>query len=469
MRNLALALILSATANHLARAAAPSASTVAPPAAAQVPAAVIDVALGESVVRLERRAVKRVLLSDPGVADLRLLEEGQYQVRGLRLGSTDLWVWYADAAATPVKYTVVVGADLADLQRRVGEASAGAPVRVYALRERVVVEGVVPDVETLEHVVQLVRVHDKEFVNLLTVRGDHQVQLKVVFAEVNRTSLRELGLNALLKPEGMLATLSGPQTSNLGSSVTYQSQGAAPSIGQGVLGAATADAFQLVGYVRGVGGGAALLSVLEQNDVARTLARPTLAALSGQEATFLGGGRIPIPVQQQNNQISIAFEEYGVKLSFVPTVLAGEVIDVATSVEVSELDRGNALKLSGVEVPAITTRKGQSRLRIGNGMTFALAGMLSERVVSTRAGVPLLSDIPVVGALFRYVRHQRTDTELVIFVTPELIRPLSAGEVPVVPGSDLDLAPSDLELFLLGHAGGVGAAIAPVGPVGVER
>ena len=210
--------------------------------------------------------------------------------------------------------------------------------------------------------------------------------------------------------------------------------------------------------------------MLEQTSVARTLARPTLTALSGQQAEFLSGGEIPIPVAQTTTQITIEYKKYGVKLVFVPTVLSGNVIDMKAYVEVSEIDETNSTRLSGIDIPALSSRKGDTHLRLESGMTFAMAGMLSERTVASRAQVPLLGDIPLVGALFRYVRHERIETELVIFVTPELVRPLGPGEVPLPLGRTENYNPNDLELFLLGSLVRVGSRTAePTGEGGMER
>jgi pilus assembly protein CpaC len=442
-------------------------------AAAQGP--VLDVGLGESVIQQEARPVSRVLISDPAVAELRLLEEGQYQVRGLAVGSTDLWVWYRDDVAHPRKYAVVVSADLADIERRVqATVQSGPSPSIYAVRDRIVVEGEVPDVETLERVVRLARIYDPEFVNLLTVRGDHQVQLKVVFAEVNRTGLRELGLNVFLQPPGMLGSMVGPGEVQSASSARFLTQNAAPNINGGIVGAPMAGAFNLVGMLTGAFDAAALLSVLEQQNVARTLAEPTVSALSGQQAKMVVGGEVPIPVAQQNEQISVEWKEYGVKVVFVPTVLGGEAIDVRTYVEVSDLDPNNALVSAGLEIPAISKRQGESHLRLRSGDTFALAGMLSERTTAMRAAVPILGDIPLVGALFRYVKHDRAETELVIFVTPELIRPLGPGEVPPPPGATENYNPNDFALFLLGAITEPGSradkrAAQPSGAYGMSR
>lgn len=405
----------------------------------------IDVGIGESVIKRDNRAISRVLISDPDVAELRLLEEGQYQVRGLAVGSTDLWVWYRDDVAHPVTYQVLVSADLTDVGRRIRGAVNGPAPKIYPVKERLVVEGPVDDLETLERVAAIAKIYDPEFVNLMTVRGDHQVQLKVVFAEVSRSGLRELGLSVLFD-------------NNAG--VGAQLVGFAPGT----------DVIQLVGSFSGAFDVAALLAVLEQNKLSRTLAEPSLVALSGQQAEFLAGGEIPVPVAQQDEKITIEFKEYGVKLAFVPTVLSGNVIDMLAYVEVSELDPNTTIRLANIEIPGMLIRKGDSHLRLESGMTFAMAGMLHERTTSTRAAVPILGDIPLVGALFRYMKHKREETELVIFVTPELVRPMAPGEVPTAPGTTEGYNPSDFQLFLLGQLTVPGSRTAePTGEYGLQR
>jgi pilus assembly protein CpaC len=406
---------------------------------------VIDVGIGESVIQRDNRVIARVLISDPAIAELRLLEEGQYQVRGLAVGSTDLWVWYRDAISQPVNYQVVVSADLTDITRRVRTAVTGAAPRIYPVKDRLVVEGAVDDLETLERVAAIARIYDKDFVNLMTVRGDHQVQLKVVFAEVNRTGLRELGLTALFDD-------------NAGTGI---------SLGGFTPGT---DVVSLIGTFSGAFDLTATLAVLEQNKLSRNLAEPTLTALSGQQAEFMAGGEIPVPVGQRDYRITIEFKEYGVKLVFVPTVLSGQVIDMRSYVEVSEIDPNTTIRLADIEIPGLLVRKADSHLRLESGMTFAMAGMLHERTTSTRAALPVLGDIPVVGSLFRYVKHKREETELVIFVTPELVRPLAPGEVPTPPGKTENYNPSDFQLFLMGQLTTPGSRTEePTGEYGLKR
>ena len=215
----------------------------------------------------------------------------------------------------------------------------------------------------------------------------------------------------------------------------------------------------------------AFLSVLEQNSLARTLVQPTLVALSGQEATFLAGGEIPVPVGQVNGFISIEYKKYGIGVAFVPTVLSGDVVDMRVSVSVSDIDPSSGIQLVGVSVPGLTVREVVSHLRLRSGMTFAMAGLLSEHTVATRSQIPLLGDIPLIGTLFRYVQHDRQETELMIFVTPTLVRPMAAADVPPPPGTTENYNPSDLDLFLLGSltAGPATRTAQPTGAYGLAR
>jgi len=355
--------------------------------------------------------------------------------------------------------------DLSDLIRRIDAVVEGEPPAVYPLKDRIVVQGQVDDLDTLEHVAQVASIYDKDFINLMTVRGDHEVQLEVVFAEVSRSDLRELGLNVLWGDSNLAAGLLQP---NLATTNTV-TNGDASIINGGVPPAAAAGAFELLGYASQINL-SAVLSVMDDYELSKILAQPTLTCLSGQQCEFLAGGEIPLPAPGGNGSVTVTYKEYGVKLVFVPTVLAGNVIDMRVYVEVSQPDFGTGTRLTGIEVPGFVSRKGKSHLRLDSGMTFAMAGMISDNVAYSRAKVPLLGDIPVVGTLFRYTQHKRQETELVIFVTPRLIRPLGPGEVPAPPGTSEDNNPTDLELFLLGMDHRPGSRTAqPTGHVGLQR
>lgn len=425
----------------------------------------LDIEAGKSVVIETPKNATAIAITDPTVADIvPLASANKIQVQGKKVGSTDLVIQQGQGVP-PLIYEITVHQDLSDLIRRVDALVEGEPPNVYPLKDRIVVEGPVDDLDTLEEVAQVARVYDPNFVNLMTVRGDHQVQLEVVFAEVSRTALRELGLNVLWGDEDLTAGLVSPNF-NTNTAVTTPNTS---RINGGIVPAAAAGTFHLLGYVDDLDLGA-VISVLEDNRVSKILAQPTLACLSGQQCEFLAGGELPLPSPGGSGMIRIEFKEYGVKLLFVPTVLAGNVVDMRTYLEVSEPDYANGTRLTGIEVPGFISRKGKGHLRIDNGMTFAMAGMLSERTTYTRATVPLLGDIPVVGTLFRYTRHLREETELVVFVTPRLIRPLGPGEVPAAPGTTEDNNPTDVEMFLLGMGHRAGSRTAePTGEVGLQR
>lgn len=432
-------------------------------------ATVIDVSVGTSVIRAESRPVSRVLLSDNTLAELRLLEEGQYQIRGLSVGTTDLYVWYRGDEGRPRMYKVIVTNDLSDVARRITEAAPGSSLHVYPVRDRLVVEGYVDDLETLEKVAAVAKVYDEKFVNLVAVRGDQQVQLKVIFAEVSRSGTRELGLNITGNSANYYGGMQGPKrTTTAYGAWTPDDQ--YPQLNYNAAFSPSGEAFNLMGMITGGVNLAAVLSVLEQYNLARTLAEPTLVSLSGQQAEFLAGGEVPIPVGATGNKITIEFKEYGVKLVFVPTVMSGKVIDMQVYVEVSEVDPNTSISLLGIEIPGFIARKGKTHLRIEDGMTFAMAGLLDERTTATRAQIPILGDIPIIGAAFRYVKHDRDEKELVIFVTPSLVRPLAATEVPPPPGVTENYNPNDFELFLMGNLTAAGSrTVQPTGSYGLTR
>ena len=436
----------------------------------------IDVEVGQSSIQKSSRPFARVLISDPSVAEIKLLEEGQFQIRGLAIGSTDLWVWYRDDLEHPEVFELTIRRDLSDLITRVEDLVPEGPApHIYPLNERIVVEGSVPDLVTLERVAAIASVYDPEFVNLMSVRGDHQVQLEVVFAEVSRSAIREMGLNFLWGNDFASGTIVNPSTTGDRGSVLHPdvaTPGLQPAdlVNSGIVYTAGSGAFALMGILDDPANIAAVLSVLEQHGVTKILAKPTLVALSGQQAEFLAGGEIPVPVAQTNNRITLEFKEYGVKLVFVPTVLGNDIIDVRVYVEVSEIDSSTSTRITGIEIPGFLSRKAESHLRVSDGMTFAVAGMLSESMRYTRASVPILGDIPIVGAAFSYTQHRRDETELMIFVTPRLVRPMDSSEMPPLPGTTEDNNPNDFELYWLGmdhRAGSRGAE--PSGDVGLKR
>ena len=425
---------------------------------------------GHSFIYDQKRAIKQIILGDPEIISVESLSPEQFRIKGLAVGSTNLWVIFSDAPSRPVSYEIYIQQDLSDLIQRIDDiVDGGSAPKAYPVNGRLVLDGTVDSLQELEQIAAVARLFDEEFVNLMSVGGDHQVQLQVVFAEVNRSGLRELGMNALYGDSFLGLGLQSP--GQTGTNSVFRSDASTPNnINGGSLRAPLSGTFNVLGVFGSPIDLSAILSVLEQNGVSKTLAQPTLVALSGQQAEFLAGGEVPVPAQSNNNRIVIDFKEYGIKLMFVPTVLGGEVIDMRVYVEVSDVDPNNAVRLTGIEIPAFVSRKSSSHMRVESGMTFAMAGMLQETTRQTTQQIPLLGEIPILGALFRSVKYERDETELMIFVTPHLVRPMAPDEVPPPPGTTEQSNPNDFELFLLGLDHRVGSRTAePTGPIGLER
>jgi pilus assembly protein CpaC len=206
-----------------------------------------------------------------------------------------------------------------------------------------------------------------------------------------------------------------------------------------------------------------VVSLLEQNQLAKTLAEPTLVAMTGQEARFLAGGEFPIPLSTGLGGLSVLFKKFGIQLKFLPTVLSDGVINLHLETEVSEIDPSLGVSLGGFVVPGLTSRQSETTVRLRDGQSFAVAGLLSDRVRSTVGKVPLLGEIPILGALFRSTSYRRDESELLVVVTARLVRPVSAHDAPFMPGSGETNDPDDFELFLLGRTTGSSNANPPRG------
>jgi pilus assembly protein CpaC len=404
----------------------------------------LDIELGKSLILETASDPTTIAVTDATICIAQTMGNARkIQVQGLEIGNTDLVIQFGDHG-NDLTYDVVVHRDLSDLIRTIDTITEGTPPSVYPLEDRIVIQGPVDDLDTLEQVAQMTQIFDPQFVNLMTVRGDHQVQLEVVFAEISRSGSRELGLNVLwgnakksigIGTESASASLVGNLLPELAGQLAPGIETPAPAAGL----------FQVAGFVSQINLGA-ILGIIQEYKLGRILAKPTLVTLSGQSGSFMAGGEVPIQTTQGLGSVSTEFKPYGVQMDFVPTVLAGNVVDLVVNITVSEIDQGTGSN----GVAGMLSRQGSSHLRITSGMTFAMAGMINEHINYVRSGAPGLSKIPVLGALFRTVRHVRTETEVVIFVTPRLVRPLAAGEIPAYPGTTENNNPGDMELFLLG-------------------
>jgi pilus assembly protein CpaC len=330
-------------------------------------------------------------------------------------------------------------------------------VELRSVNGTIVLRGSVPDAATAEQVAQLASlVQGGEVRNQLDVAGVQQTLLRVVVAEVNREAMRQLGVNWAIggsdwSRDFFFANNLGQITPTVFSSSGLANVLLPPPAGQltysvaPVLGGATTVSF---GFPRAEF--QMFLNALRDNGISRTLAEPNLVAISGQTATFLAGGEVPIPVAQAGaaaGAITVEYREFGVRLAFTPTVVAGQIIRLHVMIEVSEAVPTQQLA-GGFPVFTFNTRRVESTIECGNGQTFAIAGLLSEEIRASSSKIPGLGDLPILGALFSSTNYQKSNTELVVMVTPQLVEPLDPQQIPPAPGS-LMTEPSDYEFFAL--------------------
>jgi pilus assembly protein CpaC len=382
-----------------------------------------------------------LFVADPRVAEARPASATSVFVFGLAVGRTTIAAM--DNAGHPVGvYEVTVlpsSAQAAVAGAAIGRALPGEPIHARATPDGVELSGQVATPADAEHAAAMAKsfVGDKQAVaNRLRVGEQIQVLLRVRIVEMSRTLTRDLGLNwqNLAGNIGTFATI-GLATQFPLADLTSGST--APVVASAVFHKTSVEA---------------IVDALAQDQLVHILAEPNLTTVSGEPASFLVGGEFPVPVAQQQNTISVEFKQYGISLAFVPTVMGGDRINMHIRPEISQLTDQGSVQLtagnSSLVIPALTVRRADTTVELGSGQSFAIAGLLSDNVTHTGNGVPFLGEVPVVGSLFRSDSFQRQQTELVILVTPYIVRPVSDPAALHVPAEGWT-PPNDLERILL--------------------
>ena len=419
----------------------------------------LSLEVGQNRLLLLSEEIARVAVADPTVADLKVITPTQVLLTAKGAGSTDLTLWNRENR--PVVMALQVARNIDALKRQLKELFPGENIGASAAGDLVVLSGEVSDLRVPERAVEVAKLHAKEVANLVKVAGNQQVQLEVRFAEVSRTGLREIGVNFFQK------TKDGRYVSGLFGSRTIPGQflntttnPAIPGTGPSGLAASGQppdvpapqfqNAFSLFfsGYPSFPF--SVMLNLLESNGLAKVLAEPTLVTLSGQEARFLAGGEIPIPLASALGQITVEWKKFGIILSFTPTVLGEGTIHLKLAAEVSDLDPSSGVTIAGTTVPGILSRQSEVTIQLGDGESFAVAGLLSDQVRSQIDKVPWLGSLPILGALFRSSSYSRQETELLVVVTAHLARPVAPEQVQPLPTDRAGIEPDNFEYFLLG-------------------
>lgn len=398
------------------------------------------------------------------IADVRLLSARRILITGQDFGTTSVVLLGADDKQ--FVFEVSVELDLRRLNEAIRAIDPQSHAKAGSLFNHVVLTGTVSSAERATRIVELATLFlplqtsgqpAATVQNHLEVAGEQQVLLRCVVAEVNRFASRELGINGFLVGKNAADAF---LINQLGG-INPISFGAAPDFPVSSLLAPASQFF--VTPEEGIPVSAQttislgfpriqmqlFMRALADNSLLKILAEPNLVAISGETATFLAGGEFPIPVPQGFQTITIEYREFGVRLNFTPVVRGHQRIRLRVAPEVSELDFANGITLEGIRVPALRTRASETTVELGSGETIAIAGLLSEQANGVASRVPGIGDVPIIGALFRSVQFQRSQTELVILVTPEIIAPLDAHQKVSLPGEEMT-DPSDSELYLLG-------------------
>lgn len=407
--------------------------------------------VGKSTIITSPAPLKRVSLAAPEIADAIVLSPQQVYLVGKAVGITNLTLWRADDSVFIV-LDLEVSPDLARLKEKLNEILPGEDIRVMATHDSITLSGVASSTASLAQALAIAESYaPKKVVNLLQVGGTHQVMLEVRIAEMSRTLTRRLGFNfAYTRGGDFGVSLLNSLTSITSSGDATLSTPGAP-FGMDVSSSINA----LFRFHKGSATWTGFVDALKENGLVKILAEPTLISLSGQEASFLAGGEFPIPVPQETNVVTVNYKTYGVGLTFTPTVLSDGKISMKVAPEVSDLDYTNAVYIYGYLVPGLTTRRVSTVIELANGQSFAIAGLLKDNVRQVISKFPVLGDIPILGALFRSSAFQKNETELIIIVTPHLVKPLDLASQPLP--TDQYIEPDDFEFYLLGAMEGKGA------------
>jgi len=407
----------------------------------------ISLSVNQSLALEFTQPVKKTAIANDQIASISVVSPKLVLVTGKSFGFTQLVLW--DEAGGQYVYDIRVDVDMRRLEKTLRDAAPTAKVRVSSILDTVVLAGVVPDAPTAARLVALANVFARKVNNQLQTAGIQQVLLRATVAEISRKAVRTLGLN------GAFFGAKAFGGSNLDlinpTSIGLQGGTAVPID--------PPNHFQIMGSL-GVAPTSTLyfglprtqmelfLKAMQENSLLRVLAEPNLIALSGQQAEFLAGGEFPVPTPSEDG-LTITFREFGVRLKFRPVVQAGQIIRITVTSEVSEPDFTNAVQIAGLTIPGLNTRRTQTVVEVGSGHTFAIAGLLSESIRGIVNKIPGIGSLPILGALFRSVNYERSESELIVLVTPELASPLTAEQVSYIPGQNV-FAPNDWQLYGLG-------------------
>lgn len=414
----------------------------------------VVVSTGKSEVLQTPGAYRDLMIANPEIADVLPLSTNSVYVVGKKMGSTVLSI-YGPGKTLLSSVNVVVSADVNGMKTRLYELMPNENgVSVSAANESIVLSGSVSSAPRAQQVVALAESYAPgKVVNMLSVQGVQQVMLSVRFVEMERSVAKDLRVNT-----------ASPVAAPPGRPFPAIPNEPYLTMGDTVIGASALDRFGIFQTLIREGdiNLDILFDALETKGLVKTLAEPTLVAMSGDTANFLAGGEFPIPVAQSTNSgvstITVEFKQFGISLAFTPTVMDDGVINLVVAPEVSSIDRTASVVTNELLIPGIKVRRAKTTVELRDGESFTIAGLLRDDYRNDIRQYPWIGDIPVIGALFRSTGYQKNETELVLVVTPHLATPIRGR---AATPADNFVPPSDFELFVFGAQRAMSTARTP--------
>jgi pilus assembly protein CpaC len=383
----------------------------------KAPEQVVTVSKGASALLVNTTAIQRFSIGDPQVAEAVVVSPTEVLINGKTLGTTSLFLW--DNSGNIKLYSIEVTADAAGLQRYLTSVLEGERVDVTASGNVVTLSGQVRDASVANRAVEIAKGSGATIVDNLTTPEAVQVQLRVRFAEANKSAIKSFRMQ--------VETLNPQHLNDNGDWI-----GSYNSVPGGSFQEGTID----VGLFNANASIEALIRFLQSKGDLRSLAEPNLVTLPGKEASFLAGGEFPYPAVQGgggNNAVSIVFKEFGIRLRFTPVITRNGSIRLKVAPEVSALDFSNPLIFGGFTIPSLLSRRAETEIEMKDGQYLAIAGLMDNRMQDNMTKIPVLGDIPILGQFFRSKDARQQRTELLVLVSPKLILP-SDNQPPLPTG-----------------------------------
>lgn len=386
----------------------------------------VNLPVSQAVTVVISEAVGKIVTADPAIADAQPITDSSLYLVGRSFGTTTVNLYSAEGAPVGL-LAVEVGADTDDMQRSIRAAVPNSEVTVSTVNGRIRLAGAVPDEVAMLKMLEVVAQYGSPgIINTVTLAGGRQVNLEVRILEAQRDAGRELGIAWGGNIGGVTTSIGGDPNGPAGGAASFSS------------------------FITNIisGGGISLnatINALEGKRLVRTLAEPNLTTLSGVRASFLAGGQVPIRVVDENGQTALEYRDFGVRLVFTPVVLEGDRIQIQLTPEVSGI--GGFTEAGD---PVFNTRTLDATVELRDGQSFSVAGLLQNSSNLSQDQLPWIGDVPILGALFKSSSYQKRDTELVVIVTPRLVRPSTPDQVVATP-LDQTLPANDAEFFALGQ------------------